>query len=152
MIGAIGDEKRGRWVTAVVLTPLAVALLVASMSTRLRRDRFAAERASARVGGPLDGGSKAGGVLGDLRVSLARRRAEALLAELRARPSRRQQLEALMAAPCMYGWPVGWTGGAFDLEILLEDPTYTLPRRTRRSSEQMVGDAKAYVLRNSGRR
>lgn len=57
-----------------------------------------------------------------LRAKLAARRGAPLLVVLRATPSRAAQLRELKSAPCLYGPVVGWTGGPFDLEMLLEDP------------------------------
>lgn len=90
--------------------------------------------------------------MSDLRVVLAQRRARGLLAALRATPRRRRQREALITAPVMCGFPEGWTGGAFDLAILLEDPKFKIPWRSRRETERMVADAKAYVLHNTAGR
>lgn len=79
------------------------------------------------------------------RIFLARRRAEPLITRLRQNVSRAEQIKVLRASRSIYG-QLGWTGGPFDLEILLDDPKFRIPWRTRRTTERMITQAKANVL------
>lgn len=77
---------------------------------------------------------------GSVRIALARRRAGSLLSELSPNQSAQQQKRLILDQSCSYLPGLGYGGPAFDLEILLEDPSFRLPGRSRSETERIVAE------------